>query len=317
LGDKIVNLTGWILDDARNSGSSPFTLGAQNILPKSYLVIYKSESKLTLNDSGDDAYLIQPNGFELDHTTYTAAPRGQTWARFDDGWKWTNSPTPNGKNVFSSPPPPPQNPVPVEEPDTPTAAPATFQKGDILVTELLPNPKDGDEFIELYNGSGKLIELKGWTLQDKSKHKYKIDDFALNIQTTSTLTIQPGQYVVVTETMSGIALNNTGGETVTLLDPAGDVIATVSYLDKAPAGAAYAFSDGIWTWSQYPTPGQVNVLGLDEADEQPPQIDIVLPESLPVTGEGQRRWWGIGLTSLALSAIVFWNYAKRRHPQPS
>ena len=308
-GDKTVNLSGWILDDVRNGGSSPFTFSAQNILPKSYLVLYKSETKLTLNDSGDDVYLLQPDGFELDHTNYSVAPRGQTHARFDDGWKWTNSPTPNGKNVLSAPPPEDIESAPVDEPDD-AAEIVDFQKNDVLITELLPNPAENDEFIELQNNSSSPVDLKNWVLQDGSKHKYKITDFAINIQTTSGLIIQPQQYVVITKNMSGIALNNTGGETVTLFDPNGNIIATVSYPDKAPVGAVYAWDEGIWTWSQYATPGEVNILGLDEADEPPPAVDVILPDSLPVTGESGRRWVGIMLIGLSFGAIVVWRKLK-------
>ncbi len=314
-GEKTVDLKGWILDDVRNGGSSEFVLDGRNILPKSYLTIYKSESKLTMNDSGDDVYLLQPNGFELDHTAYTEAPRGQTWSRFDDGWKWTNSPTPNGKNIFSTPPAQEDESTPVDEPDDTPVENPTFEKGDVVISELLPNPVEDDEFIELYNNSSSPIDLKNWVLQDKSKHKYKVSDFAITIQTTSALTVQAGQYVVITEKMSGIALNNSGGEIVTLYDPSGNVVATVSYVDKAPSGAAYAWEDGMWTWTKTPTPGQVNILGLDEADEAPPAVDILMPDSLPVTGKQNQRWMGFGLISLGLSAIVFWNYAKHRYPQ--
>ncbi len=316
-GDKVVDLNGWILDDVRNGGSNKFVWGSRNILPKSYLTLYKSENKLTMNDSGDDVYLLQPNGFELDHTVYSEAPRGQTWSRFDDGWKWTNSPTPNGKNVFSTPPTEEDESTPIDEPDDTPVANPTFEKGDVVISELLPNPVEDDEFIELYNNSSGPIDLKNWVLQDKSKHKYKVSDFAISIQTASTLTVQAGQYVVITEKMSGIALNNSGGETVTLYDPSGNVVATVSYIDKAPSGAAYAWEDGIWTWTKTPTPGDVNILGLDEADESPPEVDILMPDSLPVTGKQNQRWLGFGLISLGLSAIVFWNYAKRRYPQSS
>lgn len=304
-GDKTVNLSGWILDDVRDGGSSPFVFDSRNILPKNYLIVYKTETKLTLNDSGDDVYLLQPDGFELDHTNYAEAPRGQTHARFDDGWKWTNSPTPNGKNVLSAPLPEDVESVPINEPDD-VMDTVGFQKNDVLITELLPNPAETDEFIELQNNSSSSVDLKNWVLQDESKHKYKIVDFAVNIQTTSGLVIQPQQYVVITKTMSGIALNNTGGETVTLFDPSGNVIATVGYPDKAPVGAVYAWNGEIWTWSQYATPGEVNILGLDEADEPAPAVDIVLPASLPVTGESIRRRVGILLIGLALGVIVVW-----------
>lgn len=311
-GENAIGLTGWVVDDVRNGGSNPYTLPATSIPPKGYVLLYKPDTKLTLNDGGDDVYLIQPNGFELDHTTYQTAPRGQTWARFDDGWKWTNSPTPNGNNVLSVPPADTEPDI-VDEPDDAPVTPPSFQAGDLLITELLPNPGEDEEFIELFNSSSQPIELVDWTLQDRAKHKYKIRDFAVNIQATNSLTIQPQQYIVITETMSGIALNNTGGETVTLLDPAGNVIASVSYVDKAPIGAVYALSNGVWTWSEYPTPGTVNVLGLDEADETPPAVDVVLPQTLPVTGESTRRRVGSGLAGLALGVIVAWNYAHRRY----
>lgn len=312
-GDKAVDLDGWILDDMRDGGSSQLEIAGRTIPPKSYLTLYKSETKLTLNDTGDSVYLIQPNGFELDRTSYVDAPRGQTWARFDDGWKWTSSPTPNGKNVLAEPDELPAQSPSVDEPDD--VAPS-FRAGVVLITELLPNPHDDEEFIELQNTSQNPIDLRDWVLQDKSKHKYRISQFALNVQTTSELTVQPQQYVVITDAMSGIALNNIGGEIVTLLDPVGNVIATAAYPDKAPTDATYALADGLWTWSLQPTPGAMNILGLDEADEPPPNVDVVsLITTLPVTGTATRRWWGTMIVVLAMSAIVGLNYAKGRHTQ--
>lgn len=308
-GDKTVNLNQWTLDDVRNGGSSEYVMGERLILPKSYLTLYKPETKLTLNDSGDEVYLIQPNGFELDHTIYDTAPRGASWSRFDDGWKWSATPTPNGKNVFTTPPTKPETPSAIDEPDDPQPV---FHHDDLVISELLPNPTKTAEFIELFNATNQPIDLHNWVLKDKANHQYKISDFAVTIQATDALIIQPKQYVVITGDMSGIALNNTGGETVTLLDPSGNVIETIGYPDKAPADAVYAWENGQWTWSQYPTPGRVNILGLDEADEPPPNIEVVLPEQLPVTGRVP-RWWGLGLVGGVLGAIICWHYVNRRH----
>lgn len=311
-GSEVVSLTGWRLDDIRDGGSSPIVLDGRSILPKQYLSLYKSETKLTLNDNGDAVYLLQPDDTELDYTHYIEAPRGQTWARFDDGWKWTSTPTPNGKNVLSQPVVNEPDSPAVDEPDDPTPA-QQYHAGDMVISELLPNPKDDDEFIELYNATQSPINLKGWALQDKSKRKYTIHEFAVNIQAADGLVIQAGQYVVVTQTMSNIALNNTGGETVTLLDPAGETIAAVSYPDKAPADAAYAWLDNIWTWTPEPTPGRVNILALDEADEPPPAVEVVLGETLPVTGVPTRKWLGGWMFGIGLGAIVCWIYANYHH----
>ncbi|AKM84915.1 TPA: hypothetical protein DHW58_00360 [Patescibacteria group bacterium] len=307
LGDKAVNLTGWILDDVTTGGSSPYTLDNINIGAKSFLVLYKPQSKLTLNDNGDSVYLIRPDNFVLDQVDYTSAEQGQTLSRFAIGWKWTATPTPNGANVLTGPEddtPPSEPPL---EPDDEPSAPQ-HQPGELLITELLPNPSGGEEFIELHNPGKTAVDLTDWELKDAAGKKYTIGDFDVTIQAVS-LAVQPGQYIVVTQGMSGLALNNSGGETVNLLDPNGVIIASVSYPDKAPAGAAYALvDDSLWTWVSSPTPGQPNVVILSE-DMTEPLPEIIVPETLPVTGSPMRRWLGILLTSFALAGVVFW---KRR-----
>ncbi|MFH0905357.1 MAG: lamin tail domain-containing protein [bacterium] len=306
-GSTTVNLKGWEVDDVLDGGSSPFELDGVSIAPKGFVVIYKPDSKITLNDDGDSVHLIQPNGFLLDSTTYEKSTRGYTWSRFNDGWKWTDAPTPNGTNVFHLPPPPPVPPEP--EPDDPesTIPQPTFQPGDIVITELLPNPQGQDEFIELFNPTNRPIDLASWALADAANAKYRIKHFDISVQTGEQLIIQPQRYVIIAQSVSKIALNNSGGETVVLTDPAGSPIDQVSYPDKAPVGAAYALMSGEWTWVAQPTPGGPNIASLDETTGAVlGETDPAPIESLPPAGPDAHQWAGILLASLAGAGLSCW-----------
>ncbi|OGB73528.1 hypothetical protein A3K24_01585 [candidate division Kazan bacterium RIFCSPHIGHO2_01_FULL_44_14] len=310
-GDRAINLLSWRLDDIPEGGSAPYTFENVNIGAKGFLVIYKPQSKLTLNDNGDSVYLIQPDNFVLDQVDYDNAGIGQTLSRFTSGWKWTTTPTPNGANVLSEPVDDTQPNEPPLEPDDEPITP-TYQSKDLELTELLPNPNSSDEFIELFNPGTSAINLTDWQLKDASGKKYTIGDFEVTVQANGLL-IQPQQYVVITQTMSKIALNNSGGETVTLLDPSGQIVDSASYPDKAPVGASYALiTAGLWTWVPTPTPGQANLVTLSE-DMPTPTIEVVstLPDTLPVTGGSARRWLGVLLVSFALAGVVFWERRKK------
>ena len=166
--------------------------------------------------------------------------------------------------------------------------------------------------MKLLNPGTSAINLTDWQLKDASGKKYTIGDFEVTVQANGLL-IQPQQYVVITQTMSKIALNNSGGETVTLLDPSGQIVDSASYPDKAPVGASYALiTAGLWTWVPTPTPGQANLVTLSE-DMPTPTIEVVstLPDTLPVTGGSARRWLGVLLVSFALAGVGFLERRKK------
>lgn len=310
-GETAIRLTDWQLDDDPTGGSQPFVFDEVVIAPKKFLTLYKPDTHLTLNDSGDSVLLIQPNGFVLDEVSYETAVSGETLARFDNGWHWTQTPTPNGINVLTQPPPetPPTEPTDEEEEEE-TPAPLadtetiTYEVGDLVITELLPNPLEGEsEFIEILNTTTEPIDLVDWQLKDASGKKFTIRE-AADVQIQAVVTLAPNQFAYFTQAISGIHLNNTGGETVELLDPNGVVIASVSYPDKAPKGAAYAnFDVDSWTWTDEPTPGKPNVVTVAEVSAS---VSLTADTDLPSVGASMRRWWGIGLMSLCLASMLMW-----------
>lgn len=316
-GDKAVNLTGWQLDDVRNGGSNPHTFTGVIINSQSFVVIHKPASKITLNDNGDSVYLLQPGGFVLDQVAYEGAERGETLSRFAEGWQWTETPTPNGMNVLTETT---EEPPPTEdfEPDDESAdEPATeskveYEPGDVLITEILPNPDGEEEFIELFNNSGESIDIGGWQIQDASGKTHTINDFNVAVQATGGM--EPGEYIFITQSVSKLYLNNTGGEELWLQDPSGTIIDDVSYPDRAPLGAAYAFDLGgeYWTWTETPTPGEDNVIILAEDEEEVlGDTDESYLSALVSSGPETWRWAGIAIVSLALTAMLFWYWEER------
>jgi len=277
LSDKVVNLNGWSIDDVVGKGSSPFELDGLTLPAKGYLTLYKTQTKITLNDSGDEVHLLMPTGIELDVIEYNSAPKAQSWSKGVGNWNWTTTPTPNGNNVFTTP-------EPEEEPESETEEEELIEPkvnilpvSSVVISELLPDPLEGQqEFIELENVSQKTVALEGVFLEDKAGNRYKFTSGDLN----------PDQRLVVYRDTSGIALNNSGGEEVRLLNPDGTLISKLSYPDKAPISAAFIrLESNQGTWVSIATPGEANPTDLIEVEREVGEwIEEEPGSELPVTG---------------------------------
>ncbi|MCC6509713.1 MAG: tandem-95 repeat protein, partial [Pirellulaceae bacterium] len=122
---------------------------------------------------------------------------------------------------------------------------------NIVINELHYNPLDGDaEFVELYNNSNESVDLSGWTID------------AVGLKVAFGTVILPGQSLVFTDNLirfkSQYAGNvlvggqysgglNGGGESVRLLDSAGNVMDEVVYSDRgewptAPDGTGFTLA---------------------------------------------------------------------------
>lgn len=122
---------------------------------------------------------------------------------------------------------------------------------DILITELLPNPSNGqEEYIELYNGANADLALDDWSLHDASQSGEYVFSEADSLKTK--------EYFVIYKNTFGFALNNSGDETITLFDPNKKEVSKVSY-KSSKKGASYNFNGQKWRWSKFLTPGKENV----------------------------------------------------------
>ncbi|MBW4633301.1 MAG: DUF2278 family protein [Iphinoe sp. HA4291-MV1] len=101
------------------------------------------------------------------------------------------------------------------EPGTPAV------KARLRIIAALVNPRgedSGKESVTLINSSPEKVDLNGWAVTDKLKHKYRLDGFS----------IEPGGVITVPLDAEKIQLSNDGG-ILSLLDPESIKVDGVSY----------------------------------------------------------------------------------------
>jgi len=132
---------------------------------------------------------------------------------------------------------------------------------NIVITEIMPSPTGADseqEWIELINGGDERADISSWKIRDTSG--------AINTYVFPEGTgMSAGAYLVLSRPTTKITLNN-DGDGLELVRPDGEIIQAVEY-DKAPKGKSYAKNpatasgqDGVWQWSDVPTPGSKNII---------------------------------------------------------
>lgn len=105
--DEAVDLNGWHLKDLYGSTHdfTIFNIQGTIIEPHQFLLFYRSETNITLNNDIDNVALIQPNGNILSQSLeFNQSKTDWSWARTTDGtWEWTTKPTAGGLNIISLP----------------------------------------------------------------------------------------------------------------------------------------------------------------------------------------------------------------------
>ena len=258
-----VDISGWTLDDIESGGSTAYTIPTTTTIGAGgYLVLYKKDTGLILNNTGDSVVLKNPNGVVQDQLDYSATTTDVSISRNLDGTgQWvvdfpvshglkntapvpvvvesagggggsttttsTNATTTNSSSSSSS----------VVTQTSPASTPQF--SNSIRVSSLLPNPKgaDGtDEYIEVEN-TGSDTNLKNWSLVDSGGKIYEIKADRI---------IHAGERITFFSEDTKISLNN-AGDSITLFDPAKHSAASVTYTN-ALEGARYVLQDGAWKW---------------------------------------------------------------------
>lgn len=251
-----VDLGGWALDDIADGGSKPYILPGGTILqPGRFLLLFRAQTGLALNNDADTARLLGPDGVELDAFGYTHPRADRSYSRTADGdgpWTDVYPASPGGPNLPATPTPTP----------TATATATAFPAG-LALNEILPDPGfvdwDGsgkasfaDEWIELYNAGPALAALGGWTVIDDTQA------YTLPVGTV----IWPQSFLLLFRGETGLSLGDKH-DRVALLRPDGGTADAFAY-DLGP-GNDRSFCrgvDGVGAWSRDcdATPGRANRL---------------------------------------------------------
>ena len=129
-------------------------------------------------------------------------------------------------------------------------------EANIVINELLPNPMESDDFewLELKNIGESSVDLAGWEIADASKsYLINSDDFQSTI-------ISAGGFFILDKEITGIALNNSGGETVSLYNQDDKLISQTSYDETAQDDQSWARNEnGNYSWTTSLTKGDENI----------------------------------------------------------
>ncbi len=126
-----VDLNGWMLDDVADGGSTPFVVsGSTTIAPNGFLIFYRADTNITLNNTNDDVRLLRPDASVADTISYKTSAPNASWSRVPDGANYFSRycpPTPNASNCSVA--------------ATPTFTPTPFAKTLSLTNfSLSPTP---------------------------------------------------------------------------------------------------------------------------------------------------------------------------------
>lgn len=202
--NKPVDLAGWQLDDTEG-GSKPYEIKEGVIGAYGYLVYYKEETKLSLNNDVDEVRLFNPEGVLVDSTGYTNAKEEWVWARIPDGsslWQYSEILTPGKSN--RAPPTP-----------VPTLA-VVYPSTGIYIAGVTACPEEGEsEAVQLKSELAESISMDNWLIIDLAGNKrYLSGVLAAGVK---------ADFII-----SGSILNNSG-DSISLKNPNGETVAEYEY----------------------------------------------------------------------------------------
>jgi len=156
----------------------------------------------------------------------------------------------------------------------------TYDYSSLLINEIMPNPEGSDdgEWIELYNSGSETINLNGVKIKDSSTRVFVLDN---------DTNLEGNSYLVLDKSLTGISLNNSGGDSVILLDHNDSVIDSLSYTN-AFEGYSYARGDSTFFWTKTPSKGGVNIITINQkpiAQIAVGDSDFVVNEKINFSGE--------------------------------
>ena len=256
-----VDLTGWQMK--AKDGTPSIDLAGQ-IEPGGYFLLERTDDNSApgvaadqiysgdLSNSGEELRLLDSNQVVIDEVL-----AGSGWSAGDNTTKLTMERKIDlswGNSLMAGGTPKALNGSPGDQQDK--EEPTTYST-DSVINELMPNPSESDdyEWIELYNNGATVVDLANWQIADNSKV------FIINATGTFTTIIEARGFLVIPKVVSGISLNNTGGEGVTLKNPDGVMVSQTSYSESALDDYVWAREEGgDYKWSTTATEGQKNII---------------------------------------------------------
>ncbi|MBU0614254.1 lamin tail domain-containing protein [Patescibacteria group bacterium] len=154
--------------------------------------------------------------------------------------------------------------TPSNNEESPSTEPTrnSYSQGRLLISEIVSDPADGTEWIEIYNAGDELADLNMWSVRDATGKETAF----------TSASICSNCYVLVENPLGKL---NNGGDTVELVDPQSNVIDSVTYgsaeISSPKKGESLALINGVWTVTQIMTPlanNETQDIGLENITQQ-------------------------------------------------
>lgn len=287
------DLTGYRLTDSMDKPG--FIFDGVTVPQNGYLVIYASKNAATgvtnaifadfgISEKGETLYLLSPQNRVACELKLPALGTDVSYARRDDAtYGFCIDATPGARNTGA---------IYGED-----AIQGALEKGDIVVSEVMPKAAGGCAWAELYNKGDTDISLGGYYITDDGgdTRKWRVKDE----------TLKAGGYAVVyfsgeDESAEGLRAPFTLGSHDTgvyLYDNDGNLVSSLKWDAGIPQGVSVT---GDYTYSAHPTKGEQNSQqAFSEAEFKPMdsgdpvRINEVLPANRYgiADSDGQRCEW--------------------------
>lgn len=244
-----VSLDGWKI---RDSTDSQFKTLSGTISPKG---VISFDMTFLNNSTPDSIRLFSPENTNNPYSqiaipiqdVITSSENQSVGLEVDGGnnWKVFETNTKNSLNSVDSQACPEVTTTPTPQATGGDEIPTNFSQNTLIITEIMPDPRDGEEWIEIYNPMEFALELSN----------FQIDDIEGGSKPSNLpkYQLEPLQYFVHYSS----SIFNNGGDSVRILYK-NQVINSYSY-PTSTNGVSFALdSSGNWQKTTDPTPGEVN-----------------------------------------------------------
>ena len=234
ISNNPVNLAGARFEQAVIDGESEgitYTFGNQVLAPQQRIVIARNVEAVRARYGNDIPLASGSDGFDGPEGQWTGGRLGDggetltlvdsngdliQQVAYDDGGRWADRADGVGSTLEFlggdlSPDDGRSWQASVEVGGTPGSGPSTFDPS-VVINEVLSNSDVGADQIELFNVSGRTVDLSGYFLTDSSN---ELNQYAV-VDGTS---ITSGGYLVLSETQFGFGLKGDDSDDIWLLEP--------------------------------------------------------------------------------------------------